>query len=350
MQLNLKRMNDQELLQSLDEVVRTERRITRSVIEHIAEVDRRRLYLESHASLFEFLTLEHEYSNHSAQRRIDAARLLNEIPEISEKLDSGALSVTQISKVQQAFRQASKLGNRVPLQEKREILEKVAQLRVQRKSSQAKNQHLTNQDQNIKDRPIESTTELFLAQTLDLPVEYHSKEKTNSDDAVTLTLTISKEEMFALKKAQELLSHAVPSMKWQDLFVYMAKKVIQSKSPAQPAAKSTNQSSADKSSINSQKSSAKALTPTEAPNKQKTTLVLARKSIPLSLRKWKMAQSLGCERRLQNGELCGSHHFLQIDHIRPVWAGGTNDVQNLRVLCGAHNRECYRKQAGLRSA
>ncbi len=34
---------------------------------------------------------------------------------------------------------------------------------------------------------------------------------------------------------------------------------------------------------------------------------------------------------------CGSTKNLQIDHVIPVASGGTNDVDNLRVLCKKHN-------------
>jgi len=40
-----------------------------------------------------------------------------------------------------------------------------------------------------------------------------------------------------------------------------------------------------------------------------------------------------CQFRLENGELCGSTHRLQFDHVRPVALGGESSVGNLRLAC-----------------
>ena len=34
---------------------------------------------------------------------------------------------------------------------------------------------------------------------------------------------------------------------------------------------------------------------------------------------------------------CSGTHFLQIDHLVPLAKGGTDEYQNLRVLCQTHN-------------
>ena len=45
------------------------------------------------------------------------------------------------------------------------------------------------------------------------------------------------------------------------------------------------------------------------------------------------------------GKTCESKWRLTIDHIIPVWAGGSNEPENLRILCRAHNHGLYRQQA-----
>jgi 5-methylcytosine-specific restriction endonuclease McrA len=49
-----------------------------------------------------------------------------------------------------------------------------------------------------------------------------------------------------------------------------------------------------------------------------------------------------CQWKLANGELCGCTRRLQLDHVTPLAQGGTSTVDNLRVLCQAHNLEAAR--------
>ena len=38
------------------------------------------------------------------------------------------------------------------------------------------------------------------------------------------------------------------------------------------------------------------------------------------------------------GKRCGERQFLEYDHIEPVAHGGTSTVENIRLLCRAHNQ------------
>jgi hypothetical protein len=40
----------------------------------------------------------------------------------------------------------------------------------------------------------------------------------------------------------------------------------------------------------------------------------------------------------RDGRRCTARAFLQLDHVQPYACGGSNDAENVRVLCGAHNR------------
>jgi hypothetical protein len=53
-----------------------------------------------------------------------------------------------------------------------------------------------------------------------------------------------------------------------------------------------------------------------------------------------------CQFRLESGELCGSTHRLQFDHVRPVAHGGEATADNLRLACAAHNLLAARRVFG----
>ena len=65
------------------------------------------------------------------------------------------------------------------------------------------------------------------------------------------------------------------------------------------------------------------------------------------IRKFVMNRDRCCQfKDPRTGEICGSTRFLQVDHLQPVWAGGTNDIGNLQVLCAQHNQFKYMQESG----
>lgn len=46
------------------------------------------------------------------------------------------------------------------------------------------------------------------------------------------------------------------------------------------------------------------------------------------------------------GKVCQSQWHIQTDHKHSKHAQGSNDYENLQLLCGPHNREKYRREVG----
>jgi hypothetical protein len=44
-----------------------------------------------------------------------------------------------------------------------------------------------------------------------------------------------------------------------------------------------------------------------------------------------------CAWRLEDGSVCGTRRRVQYDHVRPEAHGGKSTVENVRLLCQAHN-------------
>lgn len=180
----MKTLNDVDLNQKLKNLAAQVRDLLEQILEHIAEVDRRKLFLKmAFTSLFDYLTKEIGYSAGAAQRRIDAARLMQRIPEIKHEIKTGALNLVQISKVQQAFRKVKKTtGRSVAFDLQKEILV------------------------DIKNKTVDQT-DLTLAQKLNFKVEASTRFTIQRDESVRLELTFSKDEMATIERAREILSH-----------------------------------------------------------------------------------------------------------------------------------------------
>lgn len=299
--MKIKLLSNIELLGHFGQLVQTERKITHLVLECIAEIDSRRLYLDkAYPSLYEFLVQEFGYSSSAALRRIESARILKEIPDVAAKIESGALNLSQLSKVQQAVRTVQKLENRkLDISEKKDLLGRI-EFATQRQ------------------------TENILSQALSLPIFVEDKELTHRDHSVTLTITFNKEQMAFLNEVRDLIAHAVPEKKWSEVLAYLAKKEIQRRTKI--LEKKIFQEAA-------------------GPSKMTDT---ALKPLTASTKKVVLQKEGRCQfKDPDTGKVCGSTRFLQVDHRQPIWAAGGNESSNLQILCAEHNRHKYRKESGV---
>ena len=72
------------------------------------------------------------------------------------------------------------------------------------------------------------------------------------------------------------------------------------------------------------------------------------RAIPAAVRRhiWLRDRGRCTYRDPESGRCCGSRHLVQIDHIQPYAMGGSACVENLRLLCSAHNRARAPKRKG----
>jgi hypothetical protein len=98
---SLKTLSNEALLAKTQALVAEERKVTTSVLWHLHEIQRRRLYSEKgYGSLFEYAVQALGYSEAAAGRRISAMRLLVEVPEIEPALENGQVSLSTLSTIQ----------------------------------------------------------------------------------------------------------------------------------------------------------------------------------------------------------------------------------------------------------
>ncbi|MBN8542036.1 MAG: HNH endonuclease [Deltaproteobacteria bacterium] len=297
-------LSNDNLITSVRLLVKEERRITREILDHINEVARRRLYADlGFSSIFDWLVKDLSYSESAAYRRMQAARVLLAVPEAAGKLESGALGLTVLSKVQTFIRADEKrTGQKMSIQEKSEILTKVESCSG-REAEHRLAQH-------------------FPEVASQFPDGLAPKEKVRaiSEDQVSVQVTFTRVQFEKLKRIQELLSHTHRGSSHAEFLDAAMDVFLEKKDPLRKAVKPRA-----------------ALCDTAA--EADVPDVQPAKSLTPSIRNAVLRKSGGqCEyRETKMGHRCESRHFLEIDHIQPRALGGTNVPDNLRVLCRTHN-------------
>jgi hypothetical protein len=97
---SLKNLSDNELTGRLRQLVRKEQDLTLSILPHLAEVGRRQLYLaKAYSTLTEYCVHELGYGDSSASRRVKAARVIKDIPEVYDLTKQRKLSFSAVVQV-----------------------------------------------------------------------------------------------------------------------------------------------------------------------------------------------------------------------------------------------------------
>ncbi len=210
----IKYLKNPELHENLKTLTEKERKLTHVILLHIMEVDRRKIHLEmAYPSLWEYLVKGIGYSASAAQRRIDAARLMVQVPDLGQKLEKGSVNLSQVSILQKTFRQIQKKspdGSRLKItpEEKQSLVEE-----LENKSSKE--------------------TEILLSQAFGISIKQEEIQKMQKDESTRLEMTYSKLEMEILMEARNLLVHSLAragdDYNLKAMFLYCAKKVIQQK-------------------------------------------------------------------------------------------------------------------------
>ena len=105
-------LSDRELLRETSNLVRHERHLQGAIIDHLAEIEARGLYLErGFSSLFDYAVRELGYSDAAAARRIGAMRLCADAPQAREGLRDGSLTLSAAAELQWAFDRQRRRGS-----------------------------------------------------------------------------------------------------------------------------------------------------------------------------------------------------------------------------------------------
>ena len=102
---------DQVLLEQTRMLARHEQALQLSVLDHLREIDARRLYLRrGYSSLFDYTVRELRYTEAAAWRRIKAMRLCRETSGVRERLQDGSLNLSNAALLQNSFERWERSG------------------------------------------------------------------------------------------------------------------------------------------------------------------------------------------------------------------------------------------------
>ena len=113
----------QVIVTELKQEVARERRITTRILKLLRQVQDGRYYLDlGYSSLFDFAVRELGYAQDAAARRIGAMRLMADVPQIEEKIETGALSLSVVTEATKFLRAEKKVGVSRTAEEKRDLV------------------------------------------------------------------------------------------------------------------------------------------------------------------------------------------------------------------------------------
>lgn len=344
---SLSKIANTELEGRLKDLVCKERKLLHVILEHIKEVDLRKLYLErAYSSMYEYLVKELGYSGSAAMRRLEAARLLKEVPAISEKIQEGSLNLSQIGEFSKMIKEKERAsGEKISCLQKTDLISMISGKTT-----------------------LEAQKELSLA--LDLPIKEFEIQRAQKNDSVRLELTLTKEQYDKLLQCKDLSAHLVhqnhKDSSWASLIEVLADQYLNLKNKANlggnkkseitPMCSSKGERlQSDFSGVESSLETTEKMrtrAESETSTSEITTLSETQrisKSISPKTRRDILTRDRCCQYRDPvTGKQCKSTYGLQVDHRQPRWDGGDNSFSNLSALCRSHNHHKYKKETNTR--
>ena len=293
---SLNNLTDQELIGNLKKLITQEREVLSEILKHLKEVHDRKIHLAlGYSTLFSYLTEGLGYAEASAYRRIQSMRLIQAVPEVEAKLESGDMSLTVASQLQSFFQNEDK----------------------RRKTEGQK--LFSREDKRVLVEQLQGTSarecELKLAQLSPESALPKEKARPLNEDAFLLQFTVNKGLMDKIEKLKALWSHQIPDGSLEQLMEQLVNLALEKIDPILKEPKDTG-----------------ALPARKLPTTHG-------RYISKSLRKQIWIRDRGrCKYQdPKTGKVCHSNHFIEIDHRYNFALGGEHSLSNLRLLCRNHN-------------
>jgi hypothetical protein len=339
----------QERVSRLAGLLAREREALAQFISELADFDAQRCWESlGYPSLFEFLTLELRLSRSAAFYRTKAVGLVQRFPGVLEAIREGKLYINSVAELARVLTpqnlaevlprffylsrdDAKLLSVELSPREVVPVREVVRAITPERPAIALAEAPLPLFSQSIRSapapvRPASCNDPKVLDRTGQQASAPAPSEKIEplTGHLSRISITVSRELQTKIKAAQLALSHARPGATIADLLELGVETALARDAKRKGLVKKPRPR------------------PAEAPPPP-----LGSDHIPAEIRRAVWERDHGCcQSKLANGEICGSRHRLQFDHIEPKARGGETTIANLRLLCQRHNLLAARQAYG----
>lgn len=272
-----------------------------ALVIYLGEIEERRLHLrEGYSSIFDLCVRGFGLSEGAAFRRMHAARLVRRFPVLREHIETGALHLSGLVMLREHLEESNvdEIVARATGKTKREIEELVARIAPR-----------PDVPGRLRKLPVHAEpSEAFVR-----PPE-PSSMKPLAEARYKLQLTASAELRDKIERARALLRHRNPNGELAVVIEYAVDALLKQLGRERWAE-------------------------TERPQRMKSEARTESAHVPNAVRRAVFERDgERCTFTSPDGRRCESREFLEIDHIESRARGGPPTVENLRVLCRAHNR------------
>jgi hypothetical protein len=317
-------LSDQQLQDALKLLADRDRALQVELLWHLAEFDRRRLYLgKGYPSMWEYCRRELKFSEGAAGRRLVSARKLVLLPKAAEYLRDGWISGCAFAVLAPKLTESNAdelLGKACGLS-KRETEDLVAVLEAQPIASARRDviRVVAKRAPLVMNEPADGSP------TLAARAGNDGKSQAAVLELVHRVAFDADEEIVAqLKRLQELLGERELKEVVRRANAALLDKVDPVRRDARRVDKSTRKSAKKPPRVGGEK-----------PNVKSTV----KHRQPIAVRDAVAVRDGGqCTFVSRDGVRCTARRHLHVDHVRPFALGGSSvDLENNRVMCAAHN-------------
>lgn len=341
-------LSDSELFKNTAHAAQNEKEAMLALIDYLVEVDRRKLYAaHDYSSLFDYLVRGLKYSESQATERMNAVRLILDLPEAKAHLESGKLNITSAAQVQRFFRLEAKAA-------------RYDGVKISDRLDRKRRIQILKGALGQPKRAVEK----FLLSEMSESAKIQSQERARliSPERTELRFSFDEAAMERLGQVKQFLGDVSLESVFQQALDALYEKELKKRgaeslirSSENPISKKLLNKNKDLSTppaelrkenhqIAALKTESRGLMKNlenefNEDGNSKVLVSTRSRYIPMSFRRELFKRSKGqCEYKdPQTQKRCPSQYRLQIDHIRPLARGGRTESQNLRHLCPEHN-------------